>query len=117
LTLNLPGELSTWWGRCLAEAFTLQRTPCFALKNYFLAKTKNSRHIYLPMEIKLDGEEFILLQSLLKIAGLCDTGGAAKIAISQSQIKVDGLVETRRGKKIRAGQIVSFGEKQIHVVS
>lgn len=60
------------------------------------------------MDIKLDGEEFILLQSLLQVGGLCDTGGEAKIAITQGKVKVDGVIETRRGKKIRAGQSVFF---------
>jgi ribosome-associated protein len=60
------------------------------------------------MEIKLDGEEFILLQSLLKISELCETGGDAKIAITSGKVKVDGVTETRRGKKIRAGQTVFY---------
>jgi ribosome-associated protein len=68
------------------------------------------------MEIKLDGEEFILLQSLLKVAGLCDTGGEAKNVIKDGQVKVDGAVETRRGKKIISGQVVSYNGKTIKVV-
>ena len=67
------------------------------------------------MEIKLDGEEFILLQSLLKLGGLCDTGGDAKNAIKDGQVTVDGEIETRRGKKIRAGQVVSFDGKTLTV--
>ena len=68
------------------------------------------------MEIKLDGEEFILLQSLMKVAGLCDTGGEAKNVIKDGQVKVDGAVETRRGKKIVSGQVVSYNGKTIKVV-
>lgn len=67
------------------------------------------------MEIKLDGEEFILLQSLLKVSGLCDTGGGAKMAILEGKVSVDGAVELRRGKKIRAGQVVSFKNQKITV--
>ena len=67
------------------------------------------------MEIQLDGEEFILLQSLLKVSGLCDTGGGAKNAILDGKVTVDGEVETRRGKKIRAGQVVAFAGKKITV--
>ena len=59
-------------------------------------------------EIKLDGEEFILLQSLLKYSGLCETGGEAKAVIAAGEVKVDGVVETRRGKKIRSGQNVFY---------
>ena len=69
------------------------------------------------MEFKLEGEEYITLQSLLKAGGLSDTGGAAKIAITSGEVKVDGEVEIRRGKKIRVGQIVSFADKQIKVIA
>lgn len=69
------------------------------------------------MEFKLEGHENIELQSLLKVSGLCDTGGAAKIAIKTNLVTVDGVVETRRSKKIVAGQIVSFKDKQIKVVA
>ena len=68
------------------------------------------------MEFKLEGEEFIPLQALLKITGLCDTGGEAKVAITEGLVKVDGQVEIQRGKKIKAGQVVSFGGKDINVV-
>lgn len=68
------------------------------------------------MEFKLEGEEFILLQSLMKASGLCDTGGEAKHVINDGLVKVDGAVETRRGKKIQAGQKVSYNGKTIQVV-
>lgn len=67
------------------------------------------------ISIKLEGEEFILLQSLLKLAGVCDTGGEAKQAITGGLVTVDGVVETRRGKKIKAGQIITFANKKIKV--
>ena len=67
-------------------------------------------------EIKLDGEEFILLQSLLKFSGLCDTGGEAKAVITEGKVKVDGVVEERRGKKIRAGQAVFYNGLTVKVV-
>ena len=51
--------------------------------------------------------EFIKLDSLLKFAGLCDTGGFAKELIQQGQVKVNGEVCTMRGKKIRPGDSVS----------
>ncbi|MBY0554052.1 RNA-binding S4 domain-containing protein [bacterium] len=67
-------------------------------------------------EIKLDGEEFILLQSLLKYSGLCDTGGEAKAIITDGKVKVNGEVETRRGKKIRAGQVVFYNGLTVKVI-
>lgn len=69
------------------------------------------------MEFQLEGEEFILLQSLLKASGLCDTGGDAKISITSGKVSVDGVVETRRGKKIRAGQSVSYQGKSVKVLA
>ncbi|HVK60344.1 MAG TPA: RNA-binding S4 domain-containing protein [Bdellovibrionales bacterium] len=67
------------------------------------------------MEFKLEGEEYIELQALLKVCGLCDTGGAAKHAIVEGQVRVDGEVETRRGRKIRAGQTVTLENNKVTV--
>lgn len=58
-------------------------------------------------EFRLDGQDFILLQSLLQVAGLCNTGGEAKLLIVEGDVTVDDEIETRRGRKIRAGQRVS----------
>ncbi len=66
------------------------------------------------MDFKVEGE-FIELQSLLKATGLIGSGGAAKVAIVSGQVKVDGEVETRRSKKIRPGQVVSFEGQEIKV--
>lgn len=67
------------------------------------------------MDFKLEGE-FITLQSLLKATGLCDTGGAAKIAIVSGEVKVDGEVDTRRGKKLKIGHVVIYAGQTIRVV-
>lgn len=82
----------------------------YVLKNY-----TDLHERQLMISIKLEGEEFILLQSLLKLAGVCDTGGEAKQAIIGGLVTVDGVVETRRGKKIKAGQIITFSNKKIKV--
>lgn len=50
---------------------------------------------------------FIKLDSLLKFAGLTDTGGFAKELIQQGGVRVNGEVCTMRGKKIRSGDEVS----------
>ena len=47
--------------------------------------------------------DYIKLDSLLKFAGLCDTGGFAKELIQQGAVSVNGEVCTMRGKKIRPG--------------
>ena len=59
--------------------------------------------------------EFIELFKLLKVTGLCDSGGEAKFAVSQSEVKVDGQVETRKACKIRKGQQVEFAGEMILV--
>lgn len=66
-------------------------------------------------EFKLEGKEFIELNDLLKIMGLCDSGGMAKIVITEGHVKVDGQVELRRRSKIRAGQMVEFNGRTIVV--
>ena len=52
--------------------------------------------------------EFIKLDSLLKFAGLCDTGGEAKEAVQGGEVSVNGAVCTMRGKKIRPGDTVEL---------
>lgn len=59
--------------------------------------------------------EFIKLDSLLKYAGLTDTGGFAKELIQGGQVKVNGEVCTMRGKKIRSGDVVEAGEYRLTV--
>lgn len=60
-------------------------------------------------------DEFIELYKLLKIMRLCDSGGQAKFAVSQSQVKVDGAVETRKAFKVRRGQRVEYAGQTILV--
>ena len=59
--------------------------------------------------------EFIKLDSLLKYAGLTDTGGFAKELIQGGQVKVNGEIGTMRGKKIRSGDVVEAGEYRLTV--
>jgi len=59
--------------------------------------------------------EFIKLQDLLKFAGVCDTGGEAKIAIQEGDVSVNGEVCTMRGKKIRPGDEVELNGMQLTV--
>lgn len=59
-------------------------------------------------DFKLDGREFIELNNLLKVTGLCDSGGSAKTVIAEGRVTVDGHVELRRRCKLRTGQVVEF---------
>ena len=59
--------------------------------------------------------EYIELSKLLKASGICPTGGAAKILISEGRVTVDGQVELRRQCKIRKGQVVDLEGNRIEV--
>ena len=59
--------------------------------------------------------EFIKLQDLLKLANAVGTGGEAKIVIQNGEVLVNGEVCTMRGKKIRPGDAVAFGGKELTV--
>ncbi len=54
--------------------------------------------------------EFIKLEALLKFAGAVETGGEAKLAIQEGDVKVNGQVCTMRGKKLRPGDRVELGD-------
>ena len=60
--------------------------------------------------------EFVELNHLLKLSGLCDSGGAGKALVAAGEVLVDGVQELRKTCKIRAGQDVSFGDVVIHVL-
>lgn len=59
--------------------------------------------------------EFIELNQLLKLAGLCDSGGAGKALVASGAVRVDGAVELRKTCKIRTGQMVDACGQRIHV--
>ncbi|MGI6403514.1 MAG: RNA-binding S4 domain-containing protein [Oscillospiraceae bacterium] len=55
--------------------------------------------------------DFIKLDSFLKFAGVCGTGGEAKILISEGCVLVNGETCTMRGKKLYPGMIVEVAEE------
>lgn len=57
--------------------------------------------------------DFIELFKLLKVTGLCESGGIAKSVIADSYVEVNGEVETRKAFKVRAGTQVEFNEQII----
>lgn len=66
-------------------------------------------------EFSLEGRDSIALNDLLKITGLCESGGAAKIVIAKGKVKVDGQIELRKTCKIRNGQMVEYAREKITV--
>ena len=61
----------------------------------------------------LQGRDYIELNNLLKVTGLCASGGLAKTVIADGQVKVDGELELRKRCKIKAGQRVEFDGRSI----
>ena len=60
-------------------------------------------------------EDFIKLGQALKAAGLVESGVDAKLVIQDGLVKVNGSIETQRGKKLIAGDIVEFDGEQIKI--
>jgi ribosome-associated protein len=69
----------------------------------------------LKIRFEIAGDHIELLK-LLKVTGLCPSGGAAKTVTAGGQVTVDGQVELRRRCKIRRGQVVVFAGQAIEVV-
>ena len=59
--------------------------------------------------------EHITLDALLKACSLAPSGGAAKTLIADGGVSVNGEVETRRGRKLRAGDEVTLGAARIRL--
>jgi ribosome-associated protein len=61
--------------------------------------------------------DYVELNQLLKLAGICDSGGAGKAIVASGEVSVDGKVELRKTCKIRAGQEVTLGDVRIRVTA
>lgn len=57
------------------------------------------------------------LCDLLKLEGWSESGAQAKIVIAEGQVKVDGVVETRKRCKIVAGQTVTYADQSVTVTA
>ncbi|MFN3809178.1 MAG: RNA-binding S4 domain-containing protein [Roseateles asaccharophilus] len=69
------------------------------------------------ISFELSGE-YIELDKLLKATGLADSGGHARMMITEGQVRVDGQAESRKTAKIRAGQRVQLqGQPAILVLA
>lgn len=61
--------------------------------------------------------DHITLDALLKATGLASSGGVAKGLIVDGSVRVNGELETRRGRKLRAGDAVSLGDRTVRITS
>lgn len=68
------------------------------------------------LSFTVDGE-FVELNQLLKLVGVCDSGGAGKVIVASGKVKVDGKQELRKTAKIRPGQRVQLGDVMIKVLA
>lgn len=57
----------------------------------------------------------IRLDQFLKLTGLVETGGQAKLVIQAGEILVNGEVETRRRRQLNIGDIVQWGDDEFEV--
>jgi ribosome-associated protein len=68
------------------------------------------------IEFPLD-RDHVELHQLLKLVGLCDSGGAGKALVASGVVRVDGETELRKARKLRAGNQVQLGDTTIRVVA
>ena len=64
---------------------------------------------------ELEGREYIELNNLLKVTGLCESGGRAKVLIADGQVKVDNEIERRKRCKIRQDQVIEYAGNQLKI--
>lgn len=67
------------------------------------------------MEIIKLRDEYIKLGQALKAAGLVESGVDAKFVIQDGLVSVNGKIEVQRGKKLYAGDVVSFDGQEIRI--
>ena len=60
-------------------------------------------------------DEFIKLGQALKAASLVEDGVEAKLVIQDGLVKVNGETDTRRGRKLYDGDVVSFDGQEIRI--
>lgn len=65
----------------------------------------------------LQGHPYVELNQLLKLCGLCDSGGAGKQLVAEGHVRVDGKAESRKTCKISVGQKVAIGDVLITVTA
>jgi ribosome-associated protein len=64
----------------------------------------------------MNNTEFtIQLDQCMKLHGLVGTGGQAKLVIQAGEVRVNGVVETRRKRKLKPGDKVTFNGRTVVV--
>jgi ribosome-associated protein len=60
-------------------------------------------------------DDTIRLGQALKLAGLAESGGDARALIAEGAVRVNGEVETRRGRQLRRGDVVAVGGEAVRI--
>lgn len=60
-------------------------------------------------------DEVIRLGQFLKLSGAIDTGGDVKEPLALGDVQVNGAVETRRGRQLVKGDVVTLGDLELRV--
>lgn len=66
---------------------------------------------------EIDARCPVSLGAFLKLAGAAATGGHAKLMVQDGDVRVNGQVEVRRGRKLVAGDVVATGGREYRVCS
>ena len=66
-------------------------------------------------KVKID-TEFIKLDQFLKMVNIAGSGGQAKIMIISEDVKVNGTIETQRGKKLRSGDVIEAEGRKFQIL-
>jgi len=62
-------------------------------------------------------DESIRLGQFLKLAGLAEHGGHAKMLIDAEDVTVNGRVEVRRGRQLEGGDVIAVGDEKVRLIS
>ena len=68
------------------------------------------------MQFELEGKEYIELNRLLKFLNMAESGGQANMFITEGEVIVNNIIETRKRKKLRNGDVVNFGGEIVEIV-
>jgi len=67
-----------------------------------------------PRDVAIAGD-MIRLGQLLKLSGLAESGGEARELVTEGVVRVNGEVETRRGRQLRRGDVVEAGVETVRI--
>jgi len=67
-----------------------------------------------PQVVAIAGD-MIRLGQLLKLSGLADSGGEARELVTEGVVRVNGVVETRRGRQLHSADVVEVNGERVRV--